>query len=206
MLRKIKLYGELAKFLGQKTFEAEVNNAAQAIRFLVVNFPQLEKHMADRYYKVAVDNWEIGEKELHYPNGQEDIKIIPVVGGAGGRGIGKILLGAALIGGAFLMPIGGAEGAVSLMQGIKTGSLANVGLLTKSMVYMGGYLALSGIADMLTPVPKISEQEQDPRLSFNFSGIQNTSRAGVAVPVIYGQVLTGSVVISAGIETAQVEV
>ena len=206
MLRKIKLYGELAKFLGQKTFEAEVNNAAQAIRFLVVNFPKLEAHMADRYYKVAVDNWEIGEEELHYPNGQEDIKIIPVVGGAGGRGLGKILLGAALIGGAFFMPIGGAEGALSLMEGIKAGSLANVGLLTKSMVYMGGYLALSGIADMLTPVPKISEQEQDPRLSFNFSGIQNTSRAGVAVPVVYGQVLTGSVVISAGIETAQVEV
>ena len=203
MLRKIKLYGELAKFLGQKTFEAEVNNAAQAIRFLVVNFPQLEKHMADRYYKVAVDNWEIGEEELHYPNGQEDIKIIPVVGGAGGRGLGKILLGAALIGGAFLMPAGSG---LTLMEGIKFGSLAEVGLLTKSMVYMGGYLALSGIADMLTPVPKISEQEQDPRLSFNFSGIQNTSRAGVAVPVIYGQVLTGSVVISAGIETAQVEV
>ena len=54
MLRKIKLYGELAKFLGQKTFEAEVHNAAQAIRFLVVNFPQLEAHMADRYYKVSV--------------------------------------------------------------------------------------------------------------------------------------------------------
>ena len=82
MLRKIKLYGELAKFLGQKTFEAEVNNAAQAIRFLVVNFPQLEAHMADKYYKIAVNNWEIGEEELHYPNGQEDIKIIPVVGGA----------------------------------------------------------------------------------------------------------------------------
>ena len=162
--------------------------------------------MADRYYKVAVNNWEIGEEELHYPNGNEDIKIIPVVGGAGGRGLGKILLGAALIGGAFFMPIGAAEGAMGLMEGIKAGSLANVGLLTKSMVYMGGYLALSGIADMLTPVPKISEREQDPRLSFNFSGIQNTSRAGVAVPVVYGQVLTGSVVISAGIETAQVEV
>ena len=59
MLRKIKLYGELAKFLGQKTFEAEVSNAAQAIRFLVVNFPQLEAHMADRHYNVAVGNWEI---------------------------------------------------------------------------------------------------------------------------------------------------
>tara|TARA_R100000458_G_scaffold36572_1_gene34006 strand:- start:330 stop:947 length:618 start_codon:yes stop_codon:yes gene_type:complete len=205
MLRKIKLYGELAKFLGQKTFEAEVHNAAQAIRFLVVNFPQLEKHMADKHYKVAVNDWEIGEDELHYPNGQEDIKIIPVVGGAG-RGFGKILLGAALIAGAFLMPAGGAQGAMTLMEGLKAGSLANVGLLTKSMIYMGGYLTLSGVADMLTPVPKVSEQEQDPRLSFNFSGIQNTSRAGVAVPVIYGTTLTGSVTVSANLENEQVEV
>ena len=98
MLRKIRLYGELAKFLGQKTFEAEVHSAAQAIRFLVVNFPQLEKHMGDRYYKVLVGDWEIKEEELHYPNGQEDIKIIPIVGGEGGRGIRQFLLGAAIIG------------------------------------------------------------------------------------------------------------
>ena len=71
---------------------------------------------------------------------------------------------------------------------------------------IGLALAFTGIAQMLTPVQTIESREQDPRLSFNFSGIQNTSRAGVAVPVIYGEVLTGSVVISAGIETAQVEV
>ena len=201
MLRKIKLYGELAKFLGQKTFEAEVHSAAQAIRFLVVNFPQLEKHMADRYYKIAIDNWELEEKELHYPNGQEDVKIIPVVGGEGGRGIGRVLLGAALIGGAFLIN-------PALSFSFKSGvtGFASAGALTQAVVYTGGSLILSGVAEMLTPVPTISEREQDPRLSFNFSGIQNTSRAGVAVPVIYGEVLTGSVVISAGIETAQVEV
>ena len=203
MLRKIKLYGELAKFLGQKTFEAEVHSAAQAIKFLVVNFPQLEKHMMDRYYKVAVDSWELEEKELHYPNGQEDIKIIPVVGGAGGSTT-KILLGVALIGaafaftpltaGAFFKPI------------VAPGSFAAAMPMTKAAVAIGGALVLSGISEMLTPVPTVSETEQDPRLSFNFSGIHNTSRAGVAVPVIYGEVLTGSVVISAGIETAQVEV
>jgi predicted phage tail protein len=204
MLRKIKLYGELAKFLGEKTFEAEVHTAAQAIRFLVVNFPQLEKHMADRYYKVAIDNWELEEKELHYPNGQEDIKIIPVVGGEGGRGIGKVLLGAALIGGAFLFtPL---TTSAFFAGSSTTGSFAAAGAITQAAVYVGASLVLQGVADMLTPVPKISESEQDPRLSFNFSGIQNTSRAGVAVPVIYGEVLTGSVVISAGIETAQVEV
>ena len=201
MLRKIKLYGELAKFLGQMTFEAEVHSAAQAIRFLVVNFPQLEKHMADRYYKVAIDNWELEEKELHYPNGQEDVKIIPVVGGEGGRGVGKVLLGAALIGGAFLI-----NPALSFSFQSGVTGFASAGALTQAVVYTGGSLILSGVAEMLTPVPTISEREQDPRLSFNFSGIQNTSRAGVAVPVIYGEVLTGSVVISAGIETAQVEV
>ena len=105
MLRKIKLYGELAKFLGQQTFEAEVNNAAQAIRFLVVNFPKLESHMADRYYKIIVDNdWTLTDKELHYPTGQNDIKIVPVVAGAGGGAGRQILIGAAIIGVSFLFP------------------------------------------------------------------------------------------------------
>tara|TARA_A100000172_G_scaffold13497_1_gene7079 strand:- start:6350 stop:6961 length:612 start_codon:yes stop_codon:yes gene_type:complete len=203
MLRKIKLYGELAKFLGQKTFEAEVHNAAQAIRFLVVNFPQLERHMADRYYKVSVGTWELTQEELVYPNGQEDIKIIPVVGGAGGS-FGKILLGAALIGlgmGAF-----GAFAGKAVAFGKGAGGFAAAGMGAKASFAIGGALVLGGISQMLTPVPTISEMEQDPKLSFNFSGIQNTSRAGVAVPVIYGEVLTGSVVVSAGIENAQVEV
>ena len=102
MLRKIRLYGELAKFLGQKTFEAEVHNAAQAIKFLIVNFPHLEKHMGDRHYKVLVGNWEIKEEEIHYPNGQEEIKIIPIVGGEGGRGKTRFIIGAVLIGAAFI--------------------------------------------------------------------------------------------------------
>ena len=36
---------------------------------------------------------------------QEDIHFVPAISGAG-RGFGKILLGAALIGGAFLVPAG----------------------------------------------------------------------------------------------------
>lgn len=197
MLRKIKLYGELAKFLGQKTFEAEVHNAAQAIKFLIVNFPQLEKHMGDRHYKVLVGNWEIKEEEIHYPNGQEEIKIIPIVGGEGGRGLGRFLVGAVLIGVAIANPFGAA--AIGTFGGTPIAISQIVGTI-------GASLAFQGLAQMLTPVPEIKEQEQDPRLSFNFSGIQNTSRAGVPVPVIYGETMVGSVVISASIENEQVEV
>jgi predicted phage tail protein len=63
---------------------------------------------------------------------------------------------------------------------------------------------LGGIAQLLTPTPKISQDEGDPRKSFSFSGIQNTNRAGVPVPVVYGETLVGSVVISAGIDIVQV--
>tara|TARA_Y100000361_G_C11032466_1_gene275531 strand:+ start:30 stop:644 length:615 start_codon:yes stop_codon:yes gene_type:complete len=204
MLRKIKLYGELAKFLGQKTFEAEVSNAAQAMRFLVVNFPQLEKHMVDRYYKVAVGNWELTKEELTYPNGQEDIKIIPVVGGAG-RGFGRFLLGAALIG-VGIFSAGAGFGAAGGLGFGSTSTVAGTFSWAAVAGNLGIALALSGIAEMLTPIEKIPESEQDPRLSFNFSGIQNTSRAGVAVPVIYGTTLTGSITVSAHLENEQVEV
>ena len=199
MLRKIKLYGELAKFLGQKTFEAEVHNAAQAIRFLVVNFPKLEKHMSDRHYKVILDDWELEEKELHYPSGHNDIKIVPVVGGAGGN-FGRVLLGAALIGSAFVF------GGLTFTGGFGK-SLAGAKLIGgKGVFLVGSALVLNGIAGMLTPVETIPESNQDPRRSFNFSGIQNTSRAGVCVPVIYGRTMTGSVVVSANITNEQVEV
>ena len=205
MLRKLKLYGQLAEFIGHKEFEIKVSSVSQAVSFLIHNFPEVERFMSPKYYQVKVGSYEIDENEISYPVGQEDIHFIPAISGAG-RGFGKILLGAALIAGAFFMPV--AAGGQSLLAGIKAGSLAKVGLLTKSMVYVGASLVLQGVSDLLFPLPEPQKfnSEEDPQLSFNFSGIQNTSRAGVAVPVIYGEVLTGSVVISAGIETAQVEV
>lgn len=199
MLRKIKLYGELAKFLGQKTFEAEVSSAAQAMRFLLVNFPQLEKHLADRYYKVSVGNWELTEEELTYPSGLEEIKIIPVIGGAGSQGLRQFIIGSVLIG------IGIASGGATFGATGFTG-VGFLGTTTAILGNIGIAMALTGLANMLTPVETVPEDDQDPRRSFNFSGIQNTSRAGVAVPVIYGTVLTGSIVVSAGIENEQVEV
>ena len=38
MLRKIKLYGELANFVGHKEFEVKVESLSQAVSFLVNNY------------------------------------------------------------------------------------------------------------------------------------------------------------------------
>ena len=203
MLRKIKLYGPLAKFLGKRVLKADVSNAAEAVQFLVVNWPELERHMHDQYYRVEVAGTDLDFKELHYPAGADDIKIVPCVAGAGG-GWGKVILGAALIGLAFAMPV--AAGNLSLMAGIKAGSLAKVGMLTKAALYMGGGLLLSGVSQLLTPTPKTPEFEEDVQNSFYFSGVVNSARPGTPVPVCYGEVLTGSTTISSSVDVNQVEV
>ena len=77
MLKKVKLYGDLAKVTGHKEFDVVVNSTAQAVSFLVNNFPQLESHMSNRYYKVLVDEQEIEAEELHFPVGQSVIKFVP---------------------------------------------------------------------------------------------------------------------------------
>ena len=97
MLRKIKLYGELAKFVGHKEFDIQVDTIGKAVSFLIHNFPGIEYYMSPKYYQVKVGNYDIDENELTYPIGQEDIHFIPVISGAG-RGFGKFLIGSVLIG------------------------------------------------------------------------------------------------------------
>jgi predicted phage tail protein len=191
MLREIRVYGRLAKFLGRRVFRAEVASAAEAVRFLVANFPQLEKHMADQHYRVSVGGYDLSEDELHDPAGQQQIKIVPVLAGAGA--VGRIIAGVALI---------------VLASFVGLGAIAGVAL--NSIVFgVGASLVLGGVAQLLTPVPKMpqgaaSNTDQDPRKSYSFSGIQQTSRQGTPVPLVYGETLVGSVVISAGIDTVQV--
>ena len=195
MLRKIKLYGELAEFVGHKEFEVQVDSLAKAVSFLINNFEGIDRFMNPKYYQVKVGNYDIGEDEIHHPIGQEDIHFIPVISGAG-RGVGKMLLGAALIG----IAIAGGAGVFGSAFAKNTGLFA-------VMKNVGIGLAIQGVSELLFPLPKPKEfnSEQDPRLSFSFSGTQQTSRAGTPVPIVYGEIFTGSVVISGGIDTEQVQ-
>ena len=206
MLRKIKLYGQLAKFIGKRVLEADVATAAEAVRMLVANFPGLEKHMTDQHYRVTVGTYDLGLDEIHDPAGQQDIKIVPVIAGAGG-GVGKILAGIGLIAISFLLPGAGAFGTFSIF-GVSAaqGGAVLAGIAT-SLSLIGASLILGGVAQLLSPVSKVAQgtdTDNDPKKTYNFSGIQQTSRQGVPVPCVYGLTLVGSVVISAGVDTVQV--
>jgi predicted phage tail protein len=194
-MREIRIYGALAKFLKRRVFRAEVASAAEAVRFLIANFPQVERHMADQHYRVSLGQRDLYLEEIHDPAGQQVIKIVPVVAGAGA--VGRIIAGVALIALASIVSFG-------------TLTIGAAAIALNSVVFgIGASLVLGGVAQLLTPVPKMSSannntSDSDPRKSYGFSSIQNTSRQGTPVPIVYGEVITGSIVISAGIDIAQV--
>ena len=205
MMRKIRVYGELAKFLGCREFEAVAANVGDAMRFLLANFPSLDQHMTGRNYRVLVGTVGIDTEEIDHPVGQQTIRIVPVVVGAGA--VGKVIAGVILVAAAFIIgqPWLGPT-AYSLIVGT------------------GASLALGGVSQLLTPVPKLAapsmigptsyspgfatpstrDTELDPQKSYSFSGIQNTSRTGATVPLIYGETIVGSIIISAHFSTVEV--
>jgi len=206
MLRKIKVYGALRKFLNWETgtFLADISNVAEAGRFLVANWPDIEKHMQDQHYKIFVGNYNVSEEELNFPIGQtEEIRIVPVAVGAGGffdSTVGKFVAAAAFIAAPYLAPtfFAGTIGAGA--AAVTYGSIATG---------IGISLALGGVSQMLTPTPDIptfsgNDSALDPQSNYSFSGVQNVSRSGVPVNLIFGEIFSGSNIVSAGINTAQV--
>ena len=195
--RKIKLYGGLAEFVGVKEIETEVHTVADAIRCLIGNYPQAENYMMDKSYKVIVNEKPRSLEEIHFPTGQSDIKIVPVISGQG-RGFGRIILGAALIGLTFAT--GGASLTFAQVPLANAGALTGIafsGGFAKATFAIGASLVLGGVSQMLTPIPE-APSEETPN-SFQFNSPVNTSVAGLPVPVLYGERMVGSVVISAGL-------
>ena len=162
MLRKLKLYGELAKFVGHKEFEIKVHSLPQAISFLINNFPEVEKYMNPKYYQVKIGNYTIDKNEINDPIGEQDIHIIPVIAGAGGN-VGKFLVGGLLIGASFFFPGAGLFGTTSF-AGVSAAGATGAGVVAGSVLgtaigtglsAIGAGLILQGVGDMLYPTQDV---------------------------------------------------
>lgn len=213
-MKVVKVYGALRKLLGQCRFELDVATPAQAIKALCVNFPELERWLIESEqkgvgYRVTVGKQKATEEDvspLLLPFGEREVfSITPVIAGAG-RGTGQVLFGIALIATAIVfapaaggfLGIGG-SGAITGATGITLGAAASSAIGT-----VGLSLVLGGVAQMLSPTPQPQSYEEAKQLeSFSFSGIVNTSRQGVPVPIVLGRAYAGSVVISSGLDVVQ---
>jgi predicted phage tail protein len=84
-----------------------------------------------------------------------------------------------------------------------------IGTVGTAVVGIGASLVLGGIAQSLSPAPVQStntlERGRDAAKfeSFTFSGIVNTAKQGLPVPIAYGRVFVGSAVLSSGLDVDQ---
>ena len=219
-LKTIKVYGRLRKFLGSSYFEAAVSSPAEAIRFLICNFPEVEAHMSQQYYKVKMNNMDVSLDFLSM-KGQGDIQIIPIAAGSGPviPFVGSIFSTGAAVASAAVGAVTSVAGAAVAGAAAVGGAVAAVASTVASVPVIGSIatavvtdLAIDGITSLIAPTPAVVEGpspvgDTDPQManSYSFSGIQNVSFSGVSVAIIYGEVFTGSVVISSGVDTVQVE-
>lgn len=205
-MRIIRVYGHLARLLGRRVFRAEVASAAEAVRFLLANFPWLEPHMSSQRYRVKLGRRIIGEDELQEPAGAQEISFVPVIGGAGAAG--RIIAGVALIALSFVSFGAGAWAGIGGWSAT-AGSAAVAGSASTAVFGIGMALALGGVAQLLTPTPgmggfMMSDEARDPRKNYSFSGIQNGARLGLSVPIKYGKRWSGSIKISQEVDVVQV--
>tara|TARA_R100000353_G_scaffold172674_1_gene138111 strand:- start:282 stop:869 length:588 start_codon:yes stop_codon:yes gene_type:complete len=192
MLKKIKVYGTLRKFLGQAEFEVDLNTPREAISFLACNFEGIKEHMAEQFYTIQVGERKITEDLLNFQT-QDDIKIIPIVHG----NFFPLLLGGVLT----------ALGSGSTILGLTLGSM-----VAPLALSIGTSMLIDGVTSMLSPpqnnLSPSGQDSLDPAAlasNYSFTGLTNISRAGVPVNLVYGEILVGSIVVSNGVDTVQVE-
>jgi predicted phage tail protein len=197
---KVKLLGELGRKFG-RSYQFMALNPKEVLSALsnqIEGFSDYLRgaHENGVFFKlITADPEGIDYNECMMPC--ETLVIAPVITGAGGSGmsIGKILLGAVLIGLAFVPGIGVAT------TGALAGKFTAVGT---ALFGIGGALLFGGIAELLTPTPKKPKENEQ---SFLFDRAVDLTSQGFPIPLLYGEFLAASpLVISSAISTESVPV
>lgn len=177
----VLLSGSLARLFGRKHRLTTSGGFRDIIGYCKSQFPGFEKHMMESSSKgirYAIFNGKenIGEEDLEKPTGRDVIRIVPVLSGSKRAGLLQTIVGVVLI-------------------------VAGAFFQQPWAVQLGVGLAVGGAVQMLSPQAKGLGTQDSPnnRPSYSFNGAVNTSVQGGCVPLLYGRMIVGSAVVSAGI-------
>lgn len=188
-MTRILLSGSLAQAFGREHFRqletGTTVEAFSALKHTISGFEDFIRDSARRGLRYAIfrNRENVGEDRFAL-SGTTEIRIVPVVSGSKNGGLFQTVVGVVLIvAGAVLSGFGQAWIGVPMMQ-------------------MGAAMAIGGVIQMLSPVPKTpSQQEQagsENKPSYLFNGAFNSTQQGLPVPVVYGKMLVGSSVVAVG--------
>jgi len=181
-MQTVLLSGSLARQFGRE-HRMTTSGGFRDIMGYFKQFPGFEKFMtesASKGFRFAIFNGRenIGEDDLEKPTGRDVIRIVPVISGSKRAGLLQTIVGAVIFAASFIVPG---------MQGWGQS--------------LGASLMIGGALQMLSPQAKGLGTQDSPnnRPSYSFNGAVNTSVQGGCVGLLYGRMIVGSSVISAGI-------
>ena len=218
-MQRVCLMGELGERFGAEHTYYNLRNGADAIKLLCINMPEFKDYLLASEengigYQVIQGGVDFGYEDLLLPFGERELVIVPVFSGSG-EGAGKILAGIGLIALAIINPFGAAA--------IGTFGLSAPIAVTSLLPAIGGIglsLALTGVAQMISPQPQVPTlggfggnfvggssrmgsrnrtngpenvtSGIDGQQSYAYTGAANSVGVGATVPLAYGKVLIGS--------------
>ena len=188
-MTRILLSGSLAKACGREHFKKlETGTTKEAFDALTHTVPGFEDFIRDsarqgQRYAIFRNRENVGEDKFTL-SGTTEIRIVPVISGSKSGGLFQTVLGVVLV----------VAGAVA--------SAFGQGWIGVPLMQIGAAMAIGGVIQMLSPVPKTpSQQEQsgtENKPSYLFNGAFNSTQQGLPVPVVYGHMLVGSSVVAIG--------
>lgn len=187
-MKEIHLHGHLAEQFGD-CYTLDVRDPYEAIQAISVQVPGFRE-------TIQAGNWHVFRGPLDDRQDLDEDGVMVSLGSA--NEVHVIPAG-----------IGGAVGAVALGAALIAGSYFVAGAAIAGALFAVGVgLMISGAAQMLMSPPQVdsySDRESpDERPSFLFDGPVNTSTQGLPVPLIYGRMRAGSVVVSAGLSAEDI--
>jgi len=205
----IRLLGEAGRRFGRQ-FKLAVKTPAEAVRALCTQIPGLRQYLLESTengiaWRAVTEHPDgLEEEQLHWPLSKRFVLApIPVGRGATGR----IIAGVALVAFSIFVPAIGAAGAPWLFG---MTNFTAIGVL-------GGAMIFGGVADLLTPTPKMpnvatgpggigsgatkGRSREEQGRSFTFDKSNANTQQGEVVPVLYGERIIGSLpTLSFGLE------
>lgn len=205
----VRFYGTLKQFGSE--FNLDCKTPAEVVHALTSQIPKLRQFIQQGLFTVRVGREYLDSRYLEQGLSQKlkddaTIHFTPTLKGSKGGGLRRVIAGVAIVAGALALgPLGlGVLGSTSAMM---------IGGLGASMV-------LGGVAQMLTKMPtmrgvstktgaikpeSVKSKQEEKKQSTSFSNLSNMVAQGKSMPLAYGLIRTGTLVISQGVETMDVE-
>lgn len=180
----VRFYGSLKQFGSE--FRLDCKTPAEVVQALTSQIPKLRQFIQQGLFTVRVgreylDNRYLEQGLNQYLKDDSTVHFTPVLKGSKKAGLFQTIVGAVMV---------------------------VVGAVFQQYYLVGAGIAMvaGGVAQMLTKMPPMSTgKDAERKQSTSFSNLSNMAAQGRPMPLAYGRIRVGSLIISQGVETMDIE-